>query len=296
MRLTLVYQRIAGAAIVTASITAAAIAVSEREPAGASNFASPTSNAPPTTTVDATSSGIVVNISTENGLGGEGPGAVEVSSAVAVRLECAVFEAPDPGVDGIPGHEVVDTSSIAVGTQVWVRCRANGGPGGDFVLTTWNPAVPMITADQLAQVAVAQLVVPLPDPEMWPAPDNQLTGLATWLHLPDWSELTSTAALGGLSVTVRARPLQSRWIFPDGSVTCHDAGTPWTTGADDDSTCSIVPTTASFTRPDVVDHATVTTTWERSWTASTGESRTLAPLDRTTTIPLTIREYQVTTR
>lgn len=233
-----------------------------------------------------TANGVVTTVATVSVTGGSGD-----AGALSVAMTCEYRT--------LLSQAIHDLSTLDVGDLVMVRCNVAGSaPAGAFTVDRWDPgAPPPVSPEVLGDVALAQLVVPLPDPVMAPPPNNQLTGLTTWLHLPGWDERSVTASAGGVSVTAHARPIEARWSFPDGSVTCHGPGPRWSSSVPDDAetSCGHTPVTASFTR-DVPDEMSVAVTWDRWWTSSTGATTDVGPLTRTTTQPLVIREYQVTTR
>lgn len=64
------------------------------------------------------------------------------------------------------------------------------------------------------------------------APVKALVGLETWLWVPpgQWRTLTESASLGGTTVTVTARPLQTRWDLGEATKACGNPGRVWRKG------------------------------------------------------------------
>ncbi len=236
--------------------------------------------------------------SARGGIAASGSGsAAAPTSSPWITFACTYYAVGDGSVDGHGGP--IDTSTLAPGTPVWAECSGTAANGSitEGGVVPWNPAAPApITAQDLAQIALAQLVLPTPAYEMAPPPNRQLTGLPTWLHVGNWTGQQATASAAGIVATVHAQPRSATWRFPDGSITCHDAGERWTAGADPahDPACTFVPVTATFTRHADHDQASVEVTWRVWWTSNLGHNEPLGTVTRTATFAVTTAEYQVT--
>jgi hypothetical protein len=163
--------------------------------------------------------------------------------------------------------------------------------------------------DLLAGVAAAEraldearrrLDLPLPEPAVNP-PGAQLVGVASWLWLTGvWQSIEATAAIGAVSSTVTARPVEATWSMGDGTtVTCSGAGRPYDPARparDQSSDCTHVYTRSSAAEPDGVYPVSVTVTYEVGWSASTGAGGVLDTLTRTTTLPVVVQQAQAVIR
>ena len=201
----------------------------------------------------------------------------------------------------------INLATTTPGTLVTRVCSATGNNGAISAGTTYPyyPGVPPPpTPEQLAQMALARLVLPLPNPAMSPDPTSQIAGWPTWLAINNWALTAESASAGGVTVTVHGTPQRSVWSFPDGrTTTCTDGGRtldPTRNRATDPTTCGFVPNTASFTRhpgrADPTETLTVAVTWQVRWTSNLGHNQILGNVTRTTTIPFRIWEWQATTR
>jgi hypothetical protein len=97
------------------------------------------------------------------------------------------------GNPNVPGDSVLQT-----------RFVPNGGPAG--------PAVPPPpTPEQLAQRAIAQLVVPAPTIGVGPDRAKLAVNLWTWLWVDDPPPMSVTVAAGNVSVTATATLTSTTW-------------------------------------------------------------------------------------
>jgi hypothetical protein len=192
----------------------------------------------------------------------------------------------------------------------------DGGPadpvvGGPYVLacfageqlvqsriTLFDPSDPLggIAATERAiEEARRQLELPLPEPALNP-PGAQLVGVPTWLWLQGtWQGASASAAVGSVTSTVTARPVQATWDLGDGTTLTCDAGTPYDpsrSAAEQDSSCTHVFTTATSRRPGGAQTISVTVSYEVSWQANTGAGGALEGVSRTTSIPIVVEEAQ----
>ena len=159
-----------------------------------------------------------------------------------------------------------------------------------------TPAPP--SAEVLALQASQQVPLVVPRPQTAPPPGGELlVGLPTWLWIEPaaWQSFTATATVPGISVTVTATPRYVVWqMGNDEEITCTGPGTPWDPAGDDGqrTDCSYTYQWVSAHEPDGVYHASATITWAVTWTASTGETGTLADASRTATLDLAVTERQ----
>lgn len=146
-----------------------------------------------------------------------------------------------------------------------------------------------VSPAQVAAQAIEQLPLPQPEIGLAPAPGTTaLVGLPVWLWVEDqtWSEVSRTAAAGSVSVTATATPDRVEWVMGDGSsVTCHNAGLPYTSGGT--SSCTHTYERVSGSEPYPI---TATVHWEISW--SGGGTSGGQTLTRSSETALAVSESQ----
>ncbi len=126
-----------------------------------------------------------------------------------------------------------------------------------------------------------------------PADGFQLTGLHTWFWLDadGWTPTSVRAEVPGAWIEVTATPTEARWDPGDGTatVTCAGPGRrhPGTPGATTD--CG-----HTYTRVGRHEIA-IDVSYAVTWTASTGEAGTVAPLVLTSTLPIDVQQRQAVT-
>jgi hypothetical protein len=160
-----------------------------------------------------------------------------------------------------------------------------------------GPPAPGPSIEVIARQVYDTLPLPIPQPHTSPAVDaRQLVGLPIWLWVDGvvWRNFETSASLGGVTVTVTARPRHVRWDMGDGhSLTC-DRGTPWDpAGPSDQRTgCSHLYQFVSDDEPGGRYAASVAVVWSVSWTASTGEGGSLPDASRSAGFSLDVGERQ----
>jgi hypothetical protein len=181
--------------------------------------------------------------------------------------------------------------------------------GGPFTVTTVALADPppgyggMPSAQQLAAEAINKLALKGPDIQIAPAPNGAgAVGLPVWLSTAvtptTWGPNSATAAVPGLSVTATARAQHIVWDMGDGhSVTCGSPGTPYNPSYGDRASpdCGYLYTVSSRGQSNGRYSVTGTTTWQITWTATTGETGNLT-VTRSSTTSVRIDEVQVVTQ
>ena len=117
------------------------------------------------------------------------------------------------------------------GAILQIRFVPNGGPAGPA-------APPPPTPEQLAQRAIAQLVVPAPTVGVGPDRAKLAVNLWTWLWVDDAPPVSVTAAAGTVSVTATATLTSTTWSLGEPAagdayvpgaptpLTCQGAGVP----------------------------------------------------------------------
>ncbi|MEV6822879.1 hypothetical protein AB0M72_29450 [Nocardiopsis dassonvillei] len=148
----------------------------------------------------------------------------------------------------------------------------------ETVTCSTTGATNTVSPAQVASQAIELLPLPLPEIGLAPSPDSTaLVGLPVWLWVEGqtWSEVSRTATAGSVSVTATATPDRVEWNMGDGStVTCYNAGRPYTTGGS--SSCTHTYERVSGSGPYPI---TATVYWDISWSgggASGGQTLTRA--------------------
>ncbi|MBT1184752.1 ATP-binding protein [Streptomyces sp. CJ_13] len=158
-----------------------------------------------------------------------------------------------------------------------------------------NPVNTGPTAAELAQQAFARMR--LDGAKIGSAPPagaKGLIGMPVWLWTEQtpqtWGPQSTTAAAGGLSVTVTAKVASIAWSMGDGTtITCTKPGTPYREGlgkADSPDCGHRYSKIGIFT-------ITATSTWTVEWVANTGQTGTIPDTIRTSTTTARIGELQV---
>ncbi len=172
----------------------------------------------------------------------------------------------------------------------------------DALFASWIEAVyrvgdPAIVA-LLRQRAEDYLVVPLPVPALKPPPNvDHLVGIPEYLAIDaaGFAPISATAAIPGVSVTVTATPVETRWTLGNGDTkTCSGAGIPWSTNVSAHA-CTYTYQRSSTTpaAPDGTFTVTASTVWQRTWVCTPAcGSGALPLLARPTSFPLTVRQAQ----
>ncbi len=190
------------------------------------------------------------------------------------------------GSSGCPGGYRVDSfpvNDLSTGASI-TNCDVYCGA---VFLATVSPCsggasagagAPRITGADVAQQALARFRLRTPSPAMWPEPYRLVVRWPVELwRAGGWEAQSATAAAGGLSATVTARPQRVTWTMGDGgSVSCTTAGRPATEGGT--SGCSYTYQRSSAGKPGDAFKVIVSVTFAASWTATDGTSGALGPL------------------
>ena len=98
------------------------------------------------------------------------------------------------------------------------------------ILRVFDPADPfggVAATERALDEARRRLDLPLPQPALNP-PTAQLVGVPTWLWVDGpWAPVSATAAVGAVTATVTATPVEVVWDTGDGTTLTCDAGTPY---------------------------------------------------------------------
>jgi hypothetical protein len=171
--------------------------------------------------------------------------------------------------------------------QSWalLDCLAGAvGAGPQAVLVTTVTGVPQVTPQQLMVRALGELRVPsLPPGTAPPLGTDGLVGLPEWFWVPaaSWHSLSVTVSAGPVWATVTALPVSltvdpGAGIAPvscSGPGNAYDAATPAT---QQHTACSYTYDQPSAGLPGNAYQASVTVSWQVTWTGSGGTGGVLA--------------------
>ena len=184
---------------------------------------------------------------------------------------------------------------------MWMSCQTPGQAGLILVPTGSTTANPGVTPEQLMQMALASLKVPVPAPDTAPPRgDRGLVGLPEWVWLPrdSWHPVTAQVSVGPVWARVTAKPV-SISISPGGGqpgVSCPGPGTaydPRLPASAQHTDCSVTYLRSSLQQPRNQYQTSVTVTWTASWTGSGGAGGAInPPLTQTTTFGIRVAEGQ----
>ena len=184
---------------------------------------------------------------------------------------------------------------------MWMSCQTPGQAGLVLVPTGSTTANPGVTPEQLMQMALASLKVPVPAPDTAPPRgDRGLVGLPEWVWLPrgSWHPVTAQVSVGPVWARVTAKPV-SISISPGGGqpgVSCPGPGTahdPRLPASAQHTDCSVTYLRSSLQQPRNQYQTSVTVTWTASWTGSGGAGGAInPPLTQTTTFGIRVAEGQ----
>ena len=137
----------------------------------------------------------------------------------------------------------------------------------------------------------------LPAPQIASSPTgDQIVNLPSWFWIPNWQPITGTATVGGVTVTVTARPSSALWSYGDGATSTCAPGIEWSSTADPGRACTHKWRRSSAAQPGAAYQLSVTVTWSASFTVSGGTGGgALTPISRTTTAPVRVAEVQALT-
>lgn len=164
----------------------------------------------------------------------------------------------------------------------------------------------------LAQQAVSELRIPMPQSHFGPDRSSVAVQLWTWLWIDAPAPVSSTVSLQGVSVTATATLQSTTWTLgepaarddgdgfragPPATVTCTGAGSPYDATVDwrTEPPCGHQfrwRSTDDRTHGSGEWPVTVTTTWAVTWQATTGQSGT-ATLTGTAADAVKVVEYRI---
>lgn len=231
----------------------------------------------------------------------------------------------DPGVDSMLGEEgdepakpeAVTPAGPAVPLQPTLSdllrelCTATTAnaiidPQGLPICVTLQrqDAEDALDAASVARTLRDRLDLPRPQMRTSPqAPVKALVGLETWLWVEpaQWEPVELSSSLGGITVTVTARPVQSLWDMGEGTKACSGPGRVWRAGLGQDATtpCGFTYSSTSLREPEGRFEVAATLRYSITWTcsggcaASTGDLGTLDSLADTADLEVGERQSVV---
>jgi hypothetical protein len=194
--------------------------------------------------------------------------------------------------------------SFLVGEIVWVRCWSDAAyeiPYGSAWSIIWQadtPTEPAVPVEDIAQVALDSLRVPLPSAGLNPS-GRQVVNVPTWLWVENWESISRTATVAGVSATVTATPVRQRWSFglDGGTVTCAGPGVPYDASLPERvqrTDCALAFRRSSAGQQGGAFAVTVTVDWAVTWTSTVpGRGGGLGELSSTATQAVPVGEIQV---
>jgi hypothetical protein len=205
--------------------------------------------------------------------GGSGSGG-SGGSAASVNNTCTTI-----ALDGAQAESLGLSWSPPKG-QSWALqyCPGGAGPVAPAVLVNNATGTPAVTPQQLATTALGELHVPYLRPSTAPPRGHDgLVGLPEWFWMArrSWHARTVTVSAGPVWASVTAAPVGL--TFQPGAglspVSCTGPGTAYnahTPAAAQHTDCSYTYLTPSTGQPGNVYQASVTVTWQVTWTGSGG--------------------------
>lgn len=248
-----------------------------------------------TTTDTDPEAGLIIptaTVETSSGAGGGGSGP---SCSWAKHENGAGIPAGSNGSVSIPG-----TREGVRGTEV-LYLRSCGPGSSAFV---YVPPVD-VAALRVSARRIVERQLPLPTLNMSPAPGRGgLIRMQNWLAVEPVADVSATAAVGPVWVTMTASQDSLLWGFGDGgSVGCDGIGSPPPAGADllDEDVNGAAPCGYTFehvsapefgANDDLAYENTVTTSWSISWVDYTGAAGTEPAISRTSPWSFQVRQIQ----
>jgi hypothetical protein len=179
-------------------------------------------------------------------------------------------------------------------------------PFGGVILVNHATGVPPISAADLAQIAIGDLIIPELQPQTAPPRRRDgLVGLPEWFWIPglDWGAVKTKRITAG-PVWAQAIAVPTKIIFDPGGglagVTCNGPGTayhPDVPLSAQHTDCSYTYDQPSTGQPGNAYAASVTVLWNVSWVGSGGTGGTVAtgrPVSTPIAVPVAAGEALVT--
>ena len=178
-------------------------------------------------------------------------------------------------------------------------------PFGGVTLVSNATGAPAVTPQQLAQIAIGELIIPVLQPGTAPPRGRDgLVGLPEWFWIPgaEWGPISRTVTAG--PVWARATAVPVRIVFDPGGgqpgISCRGPGTAYQPSrplSAQHTNCSYIYKQPSAGQPGHVYAATVTVLWNVSWVGSGNTGGPVAnsrPVSTPLTLPVAAGEALVT--
>jgi hypothetical protein len=167
-------------------------------------------------------------------------------------------------------------------------------PFGGVVLVGNAAAAPAVTPQELLQIAIGELHIPVPEPQTAPPTGKDgLVGLPEWFWVANWNPVHVTVAVGPVWARATATPEQLTFNPGGGlsGLTCHGPGTVYQSKlplSAQHTDCSYTYDQPSAGQPGNAYQASVTVSWNISWVGSGGAGGEVAA-GVTSNAPFTLR-------
>jgi hypothetical protein len=169
-------------------------------------------------------------------------------------------------------------------------------PFSAVVLVNNTTGAPAVSPQQLAQIAIAELIIPVLQPSTAPPRGRDgLVGLPEWFWIPRaaWGPVSKTVTAGPVWARATAVPVSIEFNAGggQGGSTCHGPGTAYNPAlplSAQHTTCSFTYRQPSAGQPGNVYAAAVTVLWNVFWVGSGNTGGPVAN-GRPVTTPLTLR-------
>ncbi len=193
------------------------------------------------------------------------------------------------GPENFPVYDVDGTLIEVEAGGAWYEKTCDGVFMGAVYL---RGAPNAVDPAEVAAGVLRRMTVPAPEVALSPV-GEQIVNLPSWLWVSNWEPLFGTASVGGVTVTVTARPSSAWWTFGDGTSLSCAPGVPWSPDADQTSACTHTWTRSSASRPDERYRLGVSVTWAASYSVTGGAGGGALPsITRTSTLPVRVAEVQ----
>jgi hypothetical protein len=180
-------------------------------------------------------------------------------------------------------------------------------PFGGVTLVNNATGAPAVTPQQLAQIAIGELIIPTLQPATAPPRGKDgLVGLPEWFWIPanEWAPVSKTITAGPVWARATATPVKIAFAPGAGmsGVTCAGPGTAYQPSqplSAQHTACSYTYTQPSAGQPDNMYAASVIVYWNVSWTGSGGAGGVVAtgrPVSTPMSLPVAAGEALVTSK
>lgn len=178
---------------------------------------------------------------------------------------------------------------------------------GGVTLVSNATGAPAVTPQQLAQIAIGELIIPTLEPATAPPRGKEgLVGLPEWFWIPanEWGPVSKTVTAGPVWARATAAPVKIA-LAPGGGlsgVTCAGPGTAYQPSqplSAQHTDCSYTYTKPSVGQPNNMYAASVIVYWNVSWVGSGGAGGAVAtgrPVSTPMSLPVAAGEALVTSK